>query len=261
MDVKVNIVTEERENKEELQNKGADKVEDNKGKDKYPYCLCIIDMQSAFSWAGRDPNTLSSVLELIRIAKEDKAYIFDIKLNNCGDVFPEIMELIKDYDRITHLTAYHNSKCSVILDEIRTKNIGTDSIKVCGVNTNACVLETVRDLVKEYKNDIVVVLDACNGYNHKSGIDSILALSENNANLKVQPETKPKTGPSCSAPRWATSDVSASSPFPLMPSSSTSVAEITSYDLAYILVGATAISLVIAVGLAFFRSSCKLTRV
>ena len=211
-------------------------------------------MQSAFSWAGRDPNTLSTVLELIRIAKDDKAYIFDIKLNNCGDVFPEIMELIKDYDNVTHLTAYHNSKCSVILDEIRTKNIGTDSIKVCGVNTNACVLETVRDLVKEYKNDIVVVLDACNGDYHKSGVASILALSLNNANLKVQPETKHKGNTLATLPAaTGTGTERGKSQQRKQCQPAISSSSITPYDWGYILIGATAICLTIASGLAFFR--------
>ena len=77
--------------------------------------------------------------------------------------------------------ANKNDKSDAIMTKILKKQLRTSIIKICGVNTDACVMETVRSLSEKLPEcDIQVIKNACNSlsmYNHNYGLNEMALLN------------------------------------------------------------------------------------
>lgn len=125
----------------------------------HPYVLCIIDMQPV----GFNNSNLiiENVLQLVREAVVDKAFIVIAQFKRCGETHINIINEIQKYPYKKYVWHNKNDKSKPIQEVL--KNIFVRQMKVCGVNTECCVIETVHGLTKKFHIPIKVIEKACNG--------------------------------------------------------------------------------------------------
>ena len=125
----------------------------------HPYILCIIDMQPV----GFDNSNLiiENVLQLVREAIVNKAFIVITQFKGCGETNINIIHEIQKYPYKKYVWHNKNDKSKPIQEVL--KPIFVRQIKVCGVNTEYCVKDTVHGLAKKFHIPIKVIEKACNG--------------------------------------------------------------------------------------------------
>lgn len=127
----------------------------------HPYVLCIIDMQPV----GFENSLfiLKEVLDLVKEAILEKAFIVVSQFTRCGDTHEEIRQELENYPYKEYLCHKKNNKSNKIREILISRNLFVRKIKVCGVNTEYCVKDTVHGLSKKYRIPIQVIERACNG--------------------------------------------------------------------------------------------------
>jgi nicotinamidase-related amidase len=127
----------------------------------HPYVLSIIDMQPV----GFSNSTLiiENVLHLVREAIIDKAFIVIAQFKGCGETHINIINEIQKYPYKEYVWHNKNDKSKPIQEILNLINIFVRQMKVCGVNTEYCVKDTVHGLAKKFHIPIKVVEKACNG--------------------------------------------------------------------------------------------------
>jgi len=124
-----------------------------------PYVLCIIDMQPiGFS---NSKLIIENVLQLVREAIVNKAFIVIAQFKGCGETHINIINAIQNYPYKEYVWHNKNDKSKPIQEAL--KNIFVREMKVCGVNTEYCVKDTVHGLAKKFHIPIKVIEKACNG--------------------------------------------------------------------------------------------------
>ena len=127
----------------------------------HPYVLCIIDMQPlGFSNSN---SILENVLHLVREAMVNKAFIVVAQFKGCGATQITIINALQQYPYKIYLWHTKNDKSKPIQEVLNTLNIFVRRLKVCGVNTEYCVKDTVHGLAKKFQVPIQVIENACNG--------------------------------------------------------------------------------------------------
>lgn len=126
------------------------------------YTLLIIDMQAHFP-ASKNGKTIKACTKQIKQAIYNGYPIVFVEFLKCGQTLRCLANLAKDYDRTFTFLKDKESGAIGFEHIVEHYNLPRN-IRVCGVNTDQCVLATVRDLssgVFCIKN-ISVVKDACN---------------------------------------------------------------------------------------------------
>ena len=125
----------------------------------HPYVLCIIDMQPI----GFNNSNLiiENVLHLVREAIINKAFIVIAQFKRCGETNINIINELHNYPYKEYVWHNKNDKSKPIKEAL--KNIFVREMKVCGVNTEYCVKDTVHGLAKKFHIPIKVIEKACNG--------------------------------------------------------------------------------------------------
>jgi len=127
----------------------------------HPYVLCIIDMQPVgFSNSNL---IIENVLHLVREAIVDKAFIVIAQFKGCGETHINIINEIQEYPYKEYVWHNKNDKSKPIQEVLKSLNVFVRQMKVCGVNTEYCVKDTVHGLAKKFHIPIKVVEKACNG--------------------------------------------------------------------------------------------------
>jgi len=128
----------------------------------FAYVLCIIDMQPN---GFRNCNLIIlPVLQLVRQAIVDKAFIVIAHYKGCGETHPQIIHELQHYLNKGNVWHNKNDKSKLIQTELLCRQIFVRELRVCGVNTEYCVKDTVHGLAKKYHwINIKVVENACNG--------------------------------------------------------------------------------------------------
>jgi len=145
------------------------------------YILTIIDMQPLFP-AARSKSVLLNCQFEIGMAINNNAHIIFLEYEGCGNTIkflnylPNKINYSKTYKTIKKI----NDGSGSILSLMRKKKIPRTDFRVCGINTDCCVFETVggldRKLPKGLK--VKVVKKACGSeYSHKEGIKDISSIS------------------------------------------------------------------------------------
>ena len=125
----------------------------------HPYVLCIIDMQPiGFS---NSKLIIENVLDLVREAIINKAFIVIAQFKRCGETNIKIINELHCYPYQEYVWHNKNDKSKPIQEAL--KNIFVREMKVCGVNTEYCVKDTVHGLAKKFHIPIKVIEKACNG--------------------------------------------------------------------------------------------------
>ena len=127
----------------------------------HPYVLCIIDMQTI----GFDNSNfiIENVLNLVREAIAHKAFIVTAQFKGCGETHINIINEIHEYPYKEYIWHNKNDKSKPIQEVLKNHNIFVRQIKICGVNTEYCVKDTVHGLAKKFHIPIKVIENACNG--------------------------------------------------------------------------------------------------
>lgn len=138
----------------------------------HPYVLCIIDMQpEGFSNAK---IIIDKVLELVRQAIQEQAFIVIAQYKNDGDTHKDIRNALINYPYKAYGWHNKNDKSVLIWTLLKEHKVFTREIHVCGINTEYCVLETVNGLAQKFHIPIKVIEKACNGCDSDIGIEKAL---------------------------------------------------------------------------------------
>jgi hypothetical protein len=127
----------------------------------HPYVLCIIDMQPV--GFGNSNLIIEPVLQLVSEAMLDKAFIVIAQFKGCGETHIHIRAALQTYPYKAYVWHNKNDKSKPIQDVLHRVNVLVRQIKVCGVNTEYCVKDTVHGLAKKFIMPIKVIEKACNG--------------------------------------------------------------------------------------------------
>ena len=125
----------------------------------HPYVLCIIDMQPV--GFGNSNIIIEDVLDLVKEAVADKAFIVIAQFKGCGETHINIINEIQKYPYKEYVWHNKNDKSKPIQEVL--KKVFVRQMKVCGVNTEYCVKDTVHGLAKKFHIPIKVIEKACNG--------------------------------------------------------------------------------------------------
>jgi nicotinamidase-related amidase len=144
------------------------------------YVLLIIDMQTKFDAAHSDYTQSYCVKEIKKAIKLNAVVIF-VEYNNSGDTVKLLTDVVKKakYDKAFTIVKYDDDGSQVIDKFLKKKRFPRTHYRVCGVNTDACVIETVYGLSDMYSKKplIEVVKKACNSqYCHQEGIDEMMDI-------------------------------------------------------------------------------------
>jgi nicotinamidase-related amidase len=127
----------------------------------FPYCLCVIDVQLGFESAAQVAPICA---QAVQTAIDHGAFIAIAQYYRFGKTHPEITNILKGASPAQYgfCMANKNSKESSITRLLYDRNIQVMTIYVCGVNTGACVLNTVDSLSKAHpEKNINVLSNAC----------------------------------------------------------------------------------------------------
>jgi len=127
----------------------------------HPYVLCIIDMQPIGFYNSN--FIIENVLNLVREAIANKAFIVIAQYKGSGETHINIVNEIHKYPYKEYVWHNKNDKSKPIQEGLKNHNIFVRQIKICGVNTEYCVIETVHGLTKKFHIPIKVIEKACNG--------------------------------------------------------------------------------------------------
>lgn len=121
--------------------------------------LVIIDMQENFPASNR---VLKEVLREVEIALLNSWAIVVLEYHNQGQTHAEIMSLVKTSSRHAVKTKYKDDGAREVHDACKKRGFPTDRLRVCGVNTHACVNATVWSMCRFFKRSfILIVRKAC----------------------------------------------------------------------------------------------------
>jgi len=134
------------------------------GADEEPV-LIVIDMQSDEFPASRDERTIAAVEREIRLAVENGwgIVIVEFDPNEVGSTNPRLMRLVDGYPRLAVVSKSTDEGAKEIFEAIIENGFWPEHLRVCGCNSDACVLGTVQDYAEMVPSShIKVIKDACN---------------------------------------------------------------------------------------------------
>jgi hypothetical protein len=137
--------------------------------------LCIIDMQYHF-YAARSTRTARAVCREVRQAKENgwPILLVEYRMWNPKPTRPMILKEIGDYPKYHHVMKAGVDGSTEILAAMSLWDVKATRLRVCGVETNVCIRETIKALrYKRPEMEIELVADACNSARHSGAKDPI----------------------------------------------------------------------------------------
>jgi nicotinamidase-related amidase len=132
--------------------------------------LVVVDMQPGYP-AALDALTQWFVKQEILRHREQNLPILLVEFDahEMGETFDCIKSLIEGYDRGRIISKRGDDGSAEILKACRQFGFSPDSFRICGVNSDACVLETVQGLVVKHPTCLITIpQDACNCLTGKS---------------------------------------------------------------------------------------------
>jgi len=117
------------------------------------YTLIVVDMQHMFPASSK---CLDACKDIVRAFVKTNNDIVFVEYVGCGQTISSLKRLARNAHYV------YKDKCdgSKEINECVTKNALSTNFVVCGVNTGACVLETVVGLTY-YSNKLYIVEPGC----------------------------------------------------------------------------------------------------
>ena len=127
--------------------------------------LVIVDMQPVFV-ASKDPNTIIAVTHEIFMAKQNNHAIMLVEYDRSGKTHTGFDEILKGYPHKARISKRDDDGSKEIVKALCRRNFPMQTLRVCGVNSDCCVRDTVIGLIgKLNKTRVEVVKKACNSAN------------------------------------------------------------------------------------------------
>jgi len=123
--------------------------------------LIVIDMQEAYYPSTRRKGVLKAVAREIKDAVKRNALVFFIEFRqyrDCG-TYQSLLNLTKKHDRMLHCEKFDVDGSDVICDFAEVEGVDLSRfkrIKVCGVEANCCVQETVWGLASLLQDSNII---------------------------------------------------------------------------------------------------------
>lgn len=142
------------------------------------YILIVIDMQPFFvSYKGALDGCIREVSQAIN----DNMPIMFVEYDSYGSTTESLLELVKNNKHIGNVyrvTKYGDNGAKEIIAAMSEHGLSTKKIKICGVNTDACVERTVSGLISKLdKCKIYVMSEACNSnFDHLKGLSRMMSM-------------------------------------------------------------------------------------
>lgn len=147
---------------------------------KNKYTLVVIDMQDQF-FASRSQLVRDNCKKEIIDAKNKGNNIIFVEYQQCGRTINPLLKLAKGYKKSLVILKRRPDGSHEVSEAITHHNLPR-RVRVCGVNTDACVQRTVLGLSLNYFIDeIEVVKDACNSdyyHGNYNGINAMRAFDK-----------------------------------------------------------------------------------
>jgi Isochorismatase family. len=151
------------------------------------YTLLIIDMQAYFK-AARSKRVQEEVSKEMRQAIQDNMPIIFLEYIGCGSSVKKLtknIEFPNQYYRSYVIGKNDDDGAREVMVLLKSFRLPKNHIKVCGVNTSACVFETVVSLRHKLKSSkIELLVNACNDES-KSGHHSALEAFKTYHNVSL----------------------------------------------------------------------------
>ncbi len=130
--------------------------------------LVVIDMQPTFlSYFAprRARRIVAAVAKEIKIARAKSQAIISLTMDGKGQIHDEIRNSLKGYPFLTASKANNGGGTEVYI-ACEADGICPDAFFICGINTEACVYETVKGLMNIYDRSTVTIIErACDSGN------------------------------------------------------------------------------------------------
>lgn len=124
--------------------------------------LLVIDMQDFF---GTSKKVIEPVLAHIEAARKNQEPVVFVEYESCGRTNERLLAAADGYENQHVVEKRHDDGGKEIVEYLAQYELEPEEIKVCGVNTNACVIGTVGGILRNSNFKIKVLSDACaNGY-------------------------------------------------------------------------------------------------
>lgn len=126
--------------------------------------LVVIDMQSFFP-ASNNPSTVRAVMREVEAAVKanQPVILVEFEPEQVGRTHDCILRLLKHYGAVVSVTKTDADGSREVLEACLINGIPSNQLRVCGVNSDACVLETIQGFLNlAPESRITVVKDACN---------------------------------------------------------------------------------------------------
>jgi nicotinamidase-related amidase len=127
--------------------------------------LVIIDMQPRFE-ASAEKKTNKEIIKQIQEAKKKKAPIIVLEYWGEPKTRLNIRRALGNYEKVHRVIKENDSGASVLKPVLRALDKDDKKkiiLKVCGVNTGACVYRTVKDISTYHRvKQVHVIWDGCN---------------------------------------------------------------------------------------------------
>jgi nicotinamidase-related amidase len=143
------------------------------------YTLVVVDMQDTFP-ASRNRRVRANCKREIMLAMERGADIIFVEYIGQGPTIPSLVRLTDSYHRVFFTRKSTDDGSKEVTKTIKDNRLKSKRIKIVGVNTNCCVLETVSGLSSRMKkSSLEVMAKACNSssrYYHLDGLGDMFKM-------------------------------------------------------------------------------------
>lgn len=129
------------------------------------HVLVVIDIQPEFRCSFSN-KTIKNIQREIKKAIRNKDHIFFVEYEGCGKTDKRLRDAASGYKKVSTITKFENDGSRQILKYLKIKKLSDKSLKICGVNTDACVEATVEGingklLDSKKRMAMKIVADAC----------------------------------------------------------------------------------------------------
>ena len=132
-------------------------------------------MQDLFVTTKHQRKIIPSIISEIKTAIRLNNYIVIVYMPDCGDILPEILNIIHSYNKTIFVSKYDQDGGTEVLTALKRKN----HLKFCGIYTSQCVHDTVQTIAESYPKNFRIELleNACGDQDPVRNLNGIRSLA------------------------------------------------------------------------------------
>ncbi len=136
--------------------------------------LIIIDMQKGFWSAKRCKRTINACVNQIHRARRLSMPIYIVEFRGYQDTIQPLLDAVEGYDKFSFVFKEYNDGSQELANMFAQDSFKPSKMYICGVNIEACVLNTVEGLMDIFPcAEYHVIKPACNTEMHRSKAEAL----------------------------------------------------------------------------------------